>query len=578
MPKLTTLINETWLESAVPTNLEDMTNFRKTIAIVQAFAESVSNLSWEGDYELNEWAESAPRLWVAKRRERDLDLVRRKMALGIGQTREVERTETQIITEEEVEQINQNGAPDELDDHGWDAAWSDHGDEQPEDELVLPKTQTSGTTSCAISQTRSTLDLPAKAAEAKPAEPEPVDDPDNDADAWGWGDEDLEDLEDAPVVDQKLNPLQTQPQSTFPNLASPNSTSPPAQSISPHSEEPPASQPRTSQNEVTLTEQYTISSLPDPVFRTIADIIEDGVTLTQEMHSDNPVTAAAVGLFGLPTLVLAMYRAASPYYYSRASGGNMYAYNDAMYLSEQLRSFGEEYLLREDLGPRAKGKVRLEGEIKALESFGRRAYGNEMSTQRTVVMDLLGGAQNFISEGEPQDNEVAIESVVGHIRQLSTEWKGILSRSAWAQAIGALLSTMAKKLIVDVEDLTSLGADEAYRVAGLIGMVTKMDDLFMPERSESTDGKDGEEGELVPMTSQYAPNWLKLNFLSEVLQSDLKDLQYLWFESDLSVYFTADEVVDLIVLSFESNYRTKDAIHKIREAPTPRGVLAEKMI
>lgn len=40
-------------------------------------------------------------------------------------------------------------------------------------------------------------------------------------------------------------------------------------------------------------------------------------------NEQNPVTAAAVGLFALPTLVLAMYRAVSPYYYNMAPGGNM---------------------------------------------------------------------------------------------------------------------------------------------------------------------------------------------------------------------------------------------------------------
>lgn len=246
-----------------------------------------------------------------------------------------------------------------------------------------------------------------------------------------------------------------------------------------------------------------------------------------------------------------------------------FCYNDALYLADQLRTFAGAWATRTDLAPRAQGKVRLDGEIQALEQFSRRAYGAEMSTQRTVITDLLGGAQNFIQEGEAEDNQIAIDSVVARIRELSGEWKPILSKSAWAQAVGALLSTVARKLILDVEDLTSLGADEAYRVAKLISEVTKLDDLFMPEDKAAPQ---------IPMTSQYAPNWLKLNFLSEVLQSDLKDLQYLWFESDLSVYFLANEVVDLIELSFESNYRTKEAIKKIREDPFPRGVAAEKIV
>lgn len=163
---------------------------------------------------------------------------------------------------------------------------------------------------------------------------------------------------------------------------------------------------------------------------------------------------------------------------------------------------------------------------------------------------------------------IAIDSVVSHIQGLSSEWKQILSKSAWAQAIGSLLSSVAKKIILDIEDLTSLGADEAYRVANLISKIVKLDDLFLPEDQNQPQ---------IPVTSQYVPNWLKLHFLSEVLQSDLKDVKYLWFESDLSLYFTAQEVIDLIELSFENNFRTRETIASIRDNSQPRGVTAENL-
>ena len=40
-------------------------------------------------------------------------------------------------------------------------------------------------------------------------------------------------------------------------------------------------------------------------------------------NEQNPVAAGAAGLFALPTLILAMYRAVSPYYYALNSSGNM---------------------------------------------------------------------------------------------------------------------------------------------------------------------------------------------------------------------------------------------------------------
>lgn len=42
-----------------------------------------------------------------------------------------------------------------------------------------------------------------------------------------------------------------------------------------------------------------------------------------DSNEQNPVAAATAGLFALPTLILAMYRAVSPYYYALSTGGNM---------------------------------------------------------------------------------------------------------------------------------------------------------------------------------------------------------------------------------------------------------------
>lgn len=243
-----------------------------------------------------------------------------------------------------------------------------------------------------------------------------------------------------------------------------------------------------------------------------------------------------------------------------------------MYLADLLKDFATAWSKRTDLGPRAQGKVRLDSELEALSKFSRSAYGREMNIQRTIITDLLGGAQSFLSQGtDASGDKIAIESVVAHIRTLSTEWQSILSKSAWAQAVGSLLSTVARKIVRDVADLAALGADEAFRIASLIELVVKLDDLFLPDDTNDP------EVQQVPMTAHYAPFWLKLSFLSEVLQSNLNDVMYLWSESDLSVHFRAEEVVDLIELSFETSPRTKEAIAKIRAQPYPRGVVAEEM-
>ncbi|CAI4210289.1 unnamed protein product [Parascedosporium putredinis] len=93
-------------------------------------------------------------------------------------------------------------------------------------------------------------------------------------------------------------------------------------------------------------------------------------------------------------------------------------------------------------------------------------------------------------------------------------------------------------------DLPAIGQDEAYNIASMIAKVTELDD--------------------------YAPSWLRLQYLSEVLQSNLNEVRYLWFESELSLYFSAGEVIDLVNVSFEANARSKEVIREIKERPHPR--------
>lgn len=209
--------------------------------------------------------------------------------------------------------------------------------------------------------------------------------------------------------------------------------------------------------------------------------------------------------------------------------------------------------------------LRLDGDIKSLENFARRAYSNEMTIQKTILRDFLGGDQSLMQQ---DDTENCISLAVARVRALAIDWEGILSRSAWQQAVGSLADAVASKIIGDVMDMSSIGQDEAYNIANLISMITELDDLFLPSRF--VPGGQKSRADEVPNTAQYARSWLRLKFLSEVLQSNLKDVRFLWMESDLSLYFTVDEVLDLINVSFEDNPRTREVIREITQNPNPR--------
>ncbi|KAK4460703.1 hypothetical protein QBC42DRAFT_347806 [Cladorrhinum samala] len=517
LPEVIHRITSVWLDSAVPASLRDMDRFKEIISLAKSFCGTLKSLGFSNLGDLQEWTESAPRVWLSKCRESALDTVRTKLSKGLGTTTQVEKIEKQMVSKSEGQQLTANGAAVD-DDHGWGDAWDD------------------GEETAAAAADDDPINKPAEGGE------------DDGADAWGWGDEATEDQQPKEAdkkgnADEEDDPTAAWGWGDDGMEEEPQGESKPKESS-------------TQTREMTLKEAYTISSTPQEIFDLISAIAEDGAALTEDKYANSPVASAAAGLFNLPTLVLAMFRAISPYYYSPKTGGNMYLYNDAIYLAEKLADFAAAWKSRTDISKRAQSMLRLDNDIKSLQAFANRAYTNEIGIQKTVLRDQLGGEQNLIHQ---DDTESSVSVASSLVRSLATAWEPILARSVWQQAVGSLVDAVASKIISDVMDLASIGQDEAYNIAKLISSVEELDDLFLSPGSK------------VPSTAQFASLWLRLKYLSEVLQSNLRDVRFLWMEGELSLYFTVEEVVDLVNASFEDNARTREVIREIRGHPNPKG-------
>ena len=156
--------------------------------------------------------------------------------------------------------------------------------------------------------------------------------------------------------------------------------------------------------------------------------------------------------------------------------------------------------------------------------------------------------QNFLEGSTREELEQDIETVILHIRQTSETWKKVLAYSAWASAVGSLVNAVAKKIISDVVDRDDLGADEANLIAELIVKITTLDDMFVPEAQSLLDsgGRNGTKDVdntardlgTAPLTARFADKWFKMQYLGEVLQSNLANIRFLWFETGLSLEFT----------------------------------------
>ncbi|KAJ5787159.1 hypothetical protein N7457_002149 [Penicillium paradoxum] len=506
-----------WLSSAIPTDLSGLAEFENTLNRVLQFTKQIDSWGWTGQEELVSWVNQAPRLWLTRRRVDSLDSVRKVLAASQGTTKQVERIEKEKVSQADGALL-ENVVHDD-----WDADWGHDKEDDAPEKSTKPEEEEEDVSAWGLDDD-DTHETP---GQTKQDEPSSMEDDDAD-DAWGWGDDD----EDDQKVDSQPAHSQTTAQKK------PDDVKSLVGSASP--------------KEVTLKEVFTITDIPESVLRVVQQQINDSKDISQPIHANSRVASSGAGLLALPTLILAMFKATSSTFYSlKLNSGQMYLYNDSLYLADEIRKLVEEHELS-----------RLQPDVEALEKFGKFAYSKEMQTQRTIVTDLLDGAQGFgqCSEQPFQaDCENSVAATVDRIRDVYKEWQPILSHSALLQSVGSLLSTVINKVVIDVEDLGDISEDQSRQLVSFCNQISKLEDLFVPEA-------DGDAGAL-PVTAIYVPSWLRFQYLINILESSLADIKFLWLEGELGLEFSAEEVIDLIEALFAESDHRRRAISEIRRAP-----------
>ena len=502
-----------WLTPAIPLGVSDLRQFHSIQTKVRELADLIRSYQWPGYRALTTWVDIVPQIWLEKRRTSSLDAVRKALKVQRGPNREVQRIERQNFFKED-EAFALNGADE------WNASWN-----AKKPGVITDSTDTATREEEDLSGWN--FDEDTENSGSAPTSPTKVNgNADDSTDAWGW-DEDNPD-ETAPDDSRsrteraKLGPTNNSAQ----------------------------------KHEVTLRETYTITDIPDHLLDIISREVQDAEQLKASEYAAFENISASAGLLSLHTRILAMFRATAPSYYSTTiANGNMHLYNDCVYAVEKLRDLAKSTSL-----------TQLRDDCDVLEKFARSAYAREMDLQRTVLRDLLDGAQGFVNCTRfpySAECENAVSSTIARLRCIHHDWSTILSRSALLQSIGSLLSTVIEKIVKDVEDMEDISEAESLRLTAFCSHFSALEDLFMSERPAATEGADEE---AVPLTAVYVSNWLRFQYLSNILESSLVDIKYLWTEGELSLEFTADEVIELIEALFAESSHRRSAITEIRRS------------
>jgi protein transport protein DSL1/ZW10 len=541
MPTIAHRLIVNWLNDTAPRSLKSIPQFQEILAQVSGLASFFDKLGWTGQQALRDWVSQAPDVWLASQKTSVAIKVRNLFSKRINERHVVERVETQMVARNDIPAPNSNE-----EDENWGADWGDEQETSEEPE----KSDPSDTAKEGIEEEDFSAwgmddeDGPNEEVQQDPDRPEAKqgdpkqEEEEIDTDAWDWQDD--EDTKEEPAAEPGKHP-DTQGSHT----ADPATRSEPAE------------------QEVSLREAYTVTGIPDALMDIIAQVVADVETLNQPRYEKTAIAPASSSLYDIPQEVLTVYRATSGAYYSKEIADDMLIYNDCMRLSDRLRSYTSELAQKDissSLPQYLKPSIRMDvqDDIKMIEAFGRRAYAKEMESQRTIIRDLLDGAQGFQSSTTPpfaMECDNAITMTIDRVYEVKRQWEDVLSRSALLQSLGSLISTALAKFITDIEDLSDISEKESQKLRYYCEQLSTLNKLFT-----TTDAN----GEPKDETSIYTPNWFRFQYLSEILDGTLADIRYMWSEGELKLEMGADEVIDLVKALFSDSEHRRKTISTIR--------------
>lgn len=224
VPVISTTLCDSWLTPFIPLHLDELESFEATLTCINAFCKTIEGFGWHGQEAIVSWVDQFPRLWLTRRRVDSLDQVRKILVHSKGVTKEVSRVEKQMVENKDDVLLDSTATDD------WDADWGNENEEEP--------------TEATEEEDVSAWGLEDEAENAEKA------DEDADEDAWGWGD----DADEIPAEKEEAT------------------TGKPAEGN-------PSARKPSSAKEITLTETYTVTDIPDAVIALIERQISDSESL-----------------------------------------------------------------------------------------------------------------------------------------------------------------------------------------------------------------------------------------------------------------------------------------------------------
>ncbi|KAF8916015.1 Centromere/kinetochore Zw10-domain-containing protein [Mucidula mucida] len=407
------------------------------------------------------------------------------------------------------------------------------------------------------------------------------------SDAWGWNDDEASPSQDEvpwdddpwgdPPVEDEKPPVITSPPKIANGLFkkdkkhlnghSPSTSSPiiPSPSISSPSvpQKPPEKQDKRPPNLAPPKESYLVSSQMQEILGMIENVLNEGTHLAESRIFSTSVSPGTLILLTAPS-ILDLYRAMTPAVFGKelqtSLNAPMMFSNNCLYLSSALDKI-EPGAAKERLRD-AQRRLKVLGDswysdtVVSFKPSARHVYlaFNVQYRQRESLDKIIvDGAAGFTFTGD-QDRydecEAALSRALQDIRQAAAQWRGVLTKSKYYAAIGAITEAVLSRVLDDITALPDIPEVESRRLSELCRILHALEGLFV------------EDPEKPSFVVAYVPSWLKFSYLSELLEASMADFRYL-FEEGALVDFEIDELVRLVRALFADTSLRTETINKL---------------
>ncbi|EIN09514.1 hypothetical protein PUNSTDRAFT_112977 [Punctularia strigosozonata HHB-11173 SS5] len=306
---------------------------------------------------------------------------------------------------------------------------------------------------------------------------------------------------------------------------------------------------------VPIKETYLVSARSKEIVALFHSILDEGKALSASHVFDSTSSSASTPgslLLQSAPAVLDLFRALYPVKHDqelrKASGKAMRFSNDCLWLSSEVAKVekGDHKLDTSTTERIQECKSRLE----ALCTW---YFEATIERQESAIDAALAETDGFTNLAD-QVRFDACENVVGRvlrdIRTVGHQWKGVLTKTKYHAALGALVEHALRRILADVLALDDIPELESHRLSELCKILNALEGLFLDNPEEPS------------LVVAHVPSWLKYSYLSELLEASLADVTYL-FDQGALVDFKVDELVKLVKALFADTPLRANTIHRI---------------